>query len=115
MLYHGCLVIDCMSPSTKIEDSVFHFRARKMEDQVKDPFTVGNKWAIEEYLRLYDKKWKQKHPIVELDQGPKAKKGSKKRKAPDSASSRPAPKKKQQKRIERDPVDGDESPVLLEM
>ena len=102
---YGCMVIDCMAPSTKVEDSVYHFRARKMEDQLKDPFHVGNDWSSEQMKSMLNKNWREKHRILD-DLGPKKKRTLEK-------EHKAAPKQKKPKKIVEKELE-DDSPILEE-
>lgn len=52
----GCMVIDALNPSNRIQDRVFYYRAAK--DQ--PPFVCGQDWSKRQLQELYDPTWKDR-------------------------------------------------------
>lgn len=56
---YRCMVIDCLNPSTNIEDRIFWYKANSKVQ----PFKAGAKWWYKQMDKLYNKNWNQPKDI----------------------------------------------------
>jgi hypothetical protein len=98
---YRCMVIDCLNPSTKVQDRIFWYRAPRQQP----PFTAGADWFWKTIEAAYDKDWKQRPEPEEPQTGKKGK-----RKAPEKKT----PPKKKAKNDEPLQIELDESENVVE-